>query len=50
MASVSLFKFDMWSSWLQNDIDKDRAVMDTINALVVVVSLSCIFERKTLES
>jgi hypothetical protein len=29
---ILLFKFDMWSSWLQTDIDRDKAVMDTINA------------------
>jgi hypothetical protein len=31
--------FEQWSTWTQHDIDSDKTIVDTVNALVVVVRI-----------
>jgi hypothetical protein len=33
----NLYTLKRWSTWLQEDIDEDKGVVDTVNALIVVV-------------
>jgi len=37
MDQPNLYTLKRWSTWIQEDIDEDKGVVDTVNALIVVV-------------